>query len=202
MQTTNTTEQQIIDAARKIFMQKGLAGARMQDIADEAGINKAMLHYYYRSKDKLFDMVFQEALEQLLKRINMIFKGEMPFKEKVAAAVDHYITALTANPHLPIFIINELNQSPERIVERFVHAPDFPDIKMFMKEMLTEMEKGTIRKMNPMQLMMNTLSMCIFPFIAKPIISTVFRMDDQQYAALMEERKKSVTEFILMSLRP
>ncbi|SIN93257.1 TetR/AcrR family transcriptional regulator [Chitinophaga niabensis] len=202
MQTTNTTEQQIIDAAKKIFMQKGLAGARMQDIADEAGINKAMLHYYYRSKDKLFDMVFQEAMENLLKRINVIFKGEMAFEEKVAAAVDHYITFLSGNPHLPVFIINEINQNPDRIVERFVHAPDFPDIKQFMKEMLVEMEKGTIRKMNPMQLMMNMLSMCIFPFVARPLISNVFGMNDQQYSALMEERKKSVTEFILMSLRP
>lgn len=202
MQTTNTTEQQIIDAAKKIFMQKGLAGARMQDIADEAGINKAMLHYYYRSKDKLFDMVFQEAMENLLKRINIIFKGEMPFPEKVAAAVDHYITFLSGNPHLPVFVINEINQNPERIVERFVQAPDFPDIKQFMKEMLIEMEKGTIRKMNPMQLLMNTLSLCIFPFLAKPMLSNVFGMNDQQYAALMEVRKKSVTEFILMSLRP
>lgn len=202
MQTTNTTEQQIIDAAKKIFMQKGLAGARMQDIADEAGINKAMLHYYYRSKDKLFEMVFQEALEQLLTRINAIFTGDIPFKEKVAAAVDHYITSLSASPHLPIFIINELNQNPDRIVERFVHAPQFPDIRMFMQEMRTEMEKGTIRKMDPMQLMMNTLSMCVFPFIAKPIISNVFKMNDEQYSAVMEERKKSVTEFILMSLRP
>lgn len=202
MQTTNTTEQQIKEAAKKIFMQKGLAGARMQDIADEAGINKAMLHYYYRSKDKLFDIIFQEAMEQLLQRVNVIFTGEMPLQEKVAAAVDHYITFLSANPYLPIFIINELNQNPERIIERFVHAPQFPDIKKFMKEMLVEMEKGTIRKTNPMQIMINTLSMCIFPFVAKPIISNVFGMGDEQYRALMEERKKSVTEFILMSLRP
>lgn len=202
MQTINSTEHQIIEAARKIFIKKGLSGARMQDIADEAGINKAMLHYYYRSKDKLFDIIFQEAVDQMMARINSILKGNMPLNEKIAAAVENYITSLSENPYLPIFVFNEANQHPERLVERFVNTPKFPNVQQFMMEIVAEMEKGTIRRMPPHQLLINLISMCVFPFAAKPIVQSVFRLNDPQFAQLMEERKKVVTEFILMSLRP
>lgn len=202
MQTTNNTERQIIEAARKIFVKKGLSGARMQDIADEAGINKAMLHYYYRSKDKLFEIIFNEALEQLLTRINQVFSGDMPFQEKVAAAVDNYISTLSTNPYLPLFIINEINQNPNRLLERFRHSPMFPNVQKFIMHIQEEMENGRIRKMDPMQLLLNTLSMCIFPFTARPIIQGLFQKTDEDFSRLMEERKQSVTEFILMSLRP
>jgi AcrR family transcriptional regulator len=202
MQTLNTTEQQIIEAARKIFMHKGLSGARMQDIADEAGINKAMLHYYYRSKDKLFEIVFGEAIEQLLVRVNSVLAEPLPVEEKIARAVDHYISNMSENPYLPLFVLNELQQNPDRIVQRFVHAPLFPNVQLLIREIAAAMEAGTFKKLNPAQLMISIISMCIFPFAAKPLLQAAFSVNDVQFGMMMEERKKFVKDFVMQALRP
>ncbi|WP_346318114.1 TetR family transcriptional regulator [Chitinophaga sp. YIM B06452] len=202
MQTTNTTEQQIIEAARKIFMQRGLSGARMQDIADEAGINKAMLHYYYRSKEKLFEIVFGEAVQMLLGRVNAIFAGDMPWKEKIVAAVDNYITSISENPYLPLFVLHEINQNPDRMVQQFLHGPLFPNLRAFMLELAMEAEKGNIRKVDPLQLMISIISMCVFPFAAKPLLTGVFQMDPARFKTFIEERKKFVSSFVLHALEP
>lgn len=202
MQTTNTTEQQIIEAARKIFMHRGLSGARMQDIADEAGINKAMLHYYYRSKDKLFDIVLTEAVDQMLSRLNAVFSGDQALPEKIRSAVDNYITGISENPFLPLFVLNEINQNPHRIAERFLSAPNFPNIRGFAQQLMDGMEKGTLRRVDPIQLMISIISMCIFPFVAKPLLQAVFSVDDPAFRRFIEERKVFVTDFVLHALRP
>lgn len=202
MQTTNNTEQQIIEAARKIFMQKGLSGARMQDIADEAGINKAMLHYYYRSKDKLFEIVFAEAVQMLLGRINNIFIGDMPWKEKIVAVVDNYIASISENPYLPLFVLHEINQNPDRLVQQFLHGPLFPNLRAFMAQLAEEAAKGNIRKVDPLQLMISIISMCIFPFVAKPLLTGVFQLNPDAFGQFIEERKKFVSSFVLNALEP
>lgn len=202
MQTNNTTEQQIIAAARKIFVQKGLAGARMQDIADEAGINKAMLHYYYRSKDRLFEIVFEEAVGQLLSGVNDIFQADMTPREKIVAAVDHYITSLGRAPYLPLFVVHEISQNPERILQRFASTTLLPNIGLFLKELAVEMEQGRMRKVDPWQLMVSLISMCVFPFVGKPLLQAVFQVNDKTFAKMMEERKHFITDFVLTSLEP
>lgn len=202
MQTNNTTEQQIIAAARKIFVQKGLAGARMQDIADEAGINKAMLHYYYRSKDRLFEIVFEEAVGQLLSGVNDIFQADMTPREKIVAAVDHYITSLGRAPYLPLFVVHEISQNPERILQRFASTTLLPNIGLFLKELAVEMEQGRMRKVDPWQLMVSLISMCVFPFVGKPLLQAVFQVNDETFAKMMEERKHFITDFVLTSLEP
>lgn len=202
MQTNNTTEQQIIAAARKIFVQKGLAGARMQDIADEAGINKAMLHYYYRSKDRLFEIVFEEAVGQLLSGVNDIFQADMTPREKIIAAVDHYITSLGRAPYLPLFVVHEISQNPERILQRFASTTLLPNIGLFLKELAVEMEQGRMRKVDPWQLMVSLISMCVFPFVGKPLLQAVFQVNDKTFAKMMEERKHFITDFVLTSLEP
>lgn len=202
MQTTNSTEQQIIDAARKIFMHKGFSGARMQDIADEAGINKAMLHYYYRSKDKLFDMVFNEAVEKLLSRVSAVFTADLLLEDKIQGVIGSYISSIAENPYLPLFIMNEINQDPDRIIDRFVNTPSFPNIQEFMMMLNAEMDKGTIRRVNPVQLMISIVAMCVFPFVAKPLLKAVFKIGDPAFAQFIEERKAFVSSFVLSALRP
>ena len=111
----DSTEGKILDAAKKVFTKKGMYGARMQEIADEAGINKALLHYYFRSKDKLFDAIFHEAFHDFVPRAFKSFKSEMPFEDKLSLFVSNYIDIIIENPYLPLFIINEINQKPERL---------------------------------------------------------------------------------------
>ncbi|MGE7776614.1 TetR/AcrR family transcriptional regulator [Chitinophaga sp. NPDC101104] len=202
MQTTNTTEQQIIEAARKIFMHRGLTGARMQDIADEAGINKAMLHYYYRSKDKLFDIVFTEAVEMLLSRVSAIFTADLLLEDKIQSVIGSYIGSISENPYLPLFILNEINQNPDRIIQRFVNTPSFPNIQGFVMLLKEEMDNGRIRRVDPVQLMISVISMCVFPFVAKPLMKAVFKIDDERFKLFIEERKTFVSAFVLSALRP
>lgn len=202
MQSNNTTEQQIIAAARKIFIQKGLAGARMQDIADEAGINKAMLHYYYRSKDKLFEIVFDEAVGQLLSGVNDIFQADISPREKIIAAVEHYITSLNKAPYLPLFVVHEISQNPERILRKFADTALLPNMHLFLQDLAVEMQIGNMRRVDPWQLMVSLISMCVFPFVGKPLLQTIFKVNDKIFTKMMEERKQFVIDFVLKSLEP
>src|SRR5258706_4583523 len=105
-----TTEERILDAARKVFVRNGMSGARMQDIADEAGINKALLHYYFKNKRKLFEEIFMEAADELFPRINKIFRSEESLFVKIERFCDEYISVVLENPYLPLFVLNELSQ--------------------------------------------------------------------------------------------
>jgi len=202
MSTEKNTEEQIIEAAKKIFTKKGLAGARMQDIADEAGINKAMLHYYYRSKEKLFEIVFNEAINKVITSLNSILAAQMPFPEKIKAIIENYITALTANPQLPLFVLHEITQNPEMFIKELKSKVGFPNVTSFMREIVEAGEKGIIRKTSPIQLVMNIISMSVFPFVAKPLFQAVAEIDDVQFRMMMEDRKRALVEFILAALRP
>ena len=123
------TEQKILESARNIFHKKGLSGSRMQEIADKAGINKAMLHYYYSSKDKLFDAVFQEAIKRIFPELSKLLNEEMPLFEKIIYFSDKYISLLQQNVYLPSFVMNEMNQNPERFKKSFLKNVNIkPDI--------------------------------------------------------------------------
>lgn len=202
MAQERNTEEQIIAAAKKIFLQKGLAGARMQDIADEAGINKALLHYYYRSKDKLFEMVFDAALDKVISRLALIISTNMPLAEKIRTIAQVYIEGLSENPHLPLFILNELQQDPELLIRKFKARPNFPNLQHFLMEIAQAGEQGIIKKISPIQLLINILSLCVFPFAARPLLKGILGMDDVQFRLLIEERKQLVGDFIMKAIEP
>jgi AcrR family transcriptional regulator len=202
MSQEKSTEEQIIAAAKKIFIQKGLAGARMQDIADEAGINKALLHYYYRSKDKLFEIVFDEALVKVISRLASIIHTPMPLQDKIRQIVVNYVEGLSENPHLPLFILNELQQNPELMITKLKSTANFPNLQLFLEEVARAGEQGIIAKISPVQLLVNTLSLCVFPFVARPLLKGVLGIDDVQFRMMIEERKQLVSDFILKAIAP
>jgi AcrR family transcriptional regulator len=195
------TEALILEAARKVFLENGFDGTTMQMIANEAGINKALLHYYFRSKDRLFEGVFIEAFSQMIPNIMRIFFSEQPIQEKIRAWVDAYISALMKYPQIPQFILHELHRNPERIVEMIKSTGINPE--MIFAQAKQEMEKGTIKPMDPRQLIVNMLALCIFPFAARPMIQGfIFNNDTNAYDIFLENRKKEVTEFILNAIKP
>lgn len=202
MAQEKNTEELIIEAAKKVFVKRGLAGARMQEIADEAGINKAMLHYYYRSKDKLFEIVFNEAFSKVIGRLSEVIGQQMPLEEKIRAIVAHYITSIEETPYLPIFVLNEINQQPDMIVKRLSSFPGFLNVLGFMKEVVEGGKKGIIKEVSPVQLFLNIVSMCIFPFVARPLVQGILMQDNVQYNILIEERKTLVADVILSWLKP
>jgi TetR/AcrR family transcriptional regulator len=195
-----TTEDQILAAARKVFVEKGLAGARMQDIADEAGINKALLHYYFRSKDKLFEQIFQELATDFIPRINEIFNADVPLFDKIEMFCKAYIGRLMETPFIPLFVINEMNKQPDELINK-LWGKSKPDLQVLIKQVETAIRKKEIRKIEPLQLLMHMVSLCIFPFLARPMMERLSGSSGKAFNNLMKERIEEVPRFIIDSLK-
>jgi|SRR5690554_734091 len=196
---TQDTEEQIMDAAKEVFQKKGMDGARMQEIADKAGINKAMLHYYYRSKQLLFEAVFNSAFSLVAPQINKILNDDSSIEEKVKGFTYNYISFMAKHPYLPNFIIQELNRNP-KFFEKLQSNAAFPSLDKFEKQVAVEVEQGILKPIDGKQLFVNIISLNVFPFVATPLIKGLLRVDDKGFKSLVEERKTMVSEFIIASI--
>lgn len=194
------TEGQILEAAKNIFQTKGMDGARMQEIADSAGINKAMLHYYYRNKQLLFEAVFNNAFSLLAPQLNAILNDDSSIIEKIKSFTSNYITFVIKHPYLPNFIIQELNRNPDFILKMRENI-DFPNTEKFKKQVRLEIEKGIIKPIKGEQLFIHIMALNVFPFIAKPLIQTLIGVEDQEYQQMIEDRKTEVADFIINSIK-
>lgn len=202
--SNNLTEKAILEAAMKVFTHKGYAAARMDDIAKEANINRALLHYYFRSKDKMFDLIFEQKVKDFFSGLGQILFSDKKLEEVIRAMVKHEITLIGANPYLPIFILQELQQSPERLLVYAQNAGMSPHLvlKRFSVLVKEAVKENKIREIEPGQLLVNIMSLCIYPVVAKPIIKTVLELDDASFHKMMTKRIESVSEFIMLSLKP
>jgi TetR/AcrR family transcriptional regulator len=193
-------EEKILVAARKVFIAKGMSGARMQDIADEAGINKALLHYYFRTKEQLFETIFKEVMGNLVPRIKSILLSDLTLYEKIEQFCDQYIGIISQNPYLPIFILNELHKQPSLMITK-MFGGELPDLHKFTAQVEKEVKAGKIKPISPVHLIMNMMSLCVFPFLGKPLLSTILGMDALQFQLAMEQRKKAIPQFIFDAIR-
>ena len=159
------TENQILIAAREVFITKGFEGARMQEIADHAGINKALLHYYFRSKEKLFEAVFSEVASNLFPAMKQMLEAELELKEKITLFIRIYLKALEENPFIPAFILNTLNTNPDSFLKYIKKAGLNP--RLLQKQIDDEVVRGIIRAIKAEHLLINIVAMCIFPFVAR-----------------------------------
>jgi len=196
----NTTEERILESSRQIFQAKGLQGARMQEIADKAGINKAMLHYYYRSKELLFEAVFEEAANRIFPKIVEFLNTDYPLFEKIEHFVDYYLSFLLENKYMPAFVLNELNQNPERLVKLMSDKGIFKQDK-FIEQINKAIKDELIIPIDPRQLITNIISMSIFPFAGRPILMGIFKLDEESYYQFIESRKKEVPKFIINAIK-
>lgn len=198
--TNLDTEGQILEAAKDVFQQKGMDGARMQEIANKAGINKAMLHYYYRSKQLLFEAVFSNAFALLAPQLNKILNSDSPIEEKVRDFTHNYISFIAKHPYLPNFIIQELNRNP-KFLEKIQQSAAFPSLDKFKAQVASEVEQGILKPTNGEQLFINIISLNIFPFVATPLIKGLLKVDDKGFEQIMDQRKIAVSEFIINSIK-
>jgi TetR/AcrR family transcriptional regulator len=196
MVESSDTEERILDAAHAVFLRRGTAGARMQEVADEAGVNKALLHYYFRSKDRL-----ARAMELL--------GSEATLEEKVRGIVALEVDVLRANPFLPGFVLSELTHHPERIRRLFETVLGTELGRMGERvrgrigdQLAAGAEAGRLRPMTPEAFLMNLISMVIFPFAARPLLTVLMGVDDGEFDGLMARRKESLPEFFLNAMRP
>jgi TetR/AcrR family transcriptional regulator len=202
------TEQRILDAAHAVFMRRGTAGARTQEIADEAGVNKALLHYYFRSKDRLAAAVFERAARQLMPPVIAALASDDPLEQKVRRVVQLELETLSRMPFLPGYLISEAHHHPERLQQMVAAATGAasgfarPVIARLQAQLDAGAAEGTLRPMRAEQFALNLLSLCIFPFAARPILSAAMGLEASHFDALIEERKTMLPEFFMAGLRP
>lgn len=194
------TEARIIEAAKAVFQEKGFDGARMQEIADKAEINKALLHYYFRSKEKLFDSIFQDALLDFVPEISIIFLTSGTIEDKIKAFVEKYIDLIMQNPLLPQFVLKELNRNPKAFVDMMKTRGAKPE--MLIMFLSNQLQSEGYKNVDPVHLFVNTIGLCIFPFVGRPILQgIIFQEDEEKFEEFLKERKTAVTDFIIKYLK-
>ncbi|MEY4133695.1 MAG: hypothetical protein RL386_45 [Bacteroidota bacterium] len=197
-----STEEKILEAARELFADRGYSGVRMREIAARAGINKGLLHYYFRNKEALFISVFKESFSRFSRKLNDIMASEQKLPDKIDTIVEEYMSLLIANPNLPGFIISELHTNTAAFVGEIMSLPDRPDPSLLVMQLHLEAQMGRIRPNDPFHTVLHILSICAFPFVAKPIFQRIARLDDEGYLQLMQQRKAAIKDFIRNALVP
>lgn len=195
-----TTEEKIITAAREVFIQKGMDGARMQEIADRAEINKALLHYYFRSKDKLFTKVFEDVFSNVLEMFDRIFSAETESLDAfLELFVTNYINLIRQKPFIVQFVLHELSQNPDRVAGIIRSSKIDPG--KIISLISHDPENIALQVLDPIHVMVNILSMCIFPFLARPIIKGVlFSGSDTEFESFLDLRAEQVLAFVRLAI--
>ena len=195
-------EEIILKAASEIFMEKGYDGARMQEIADKAGLNKALLHYYYRSKDKLFRAVFNKVFQRLMDGLVSVFEENMSIFDTIRIFFKEHQEVLITYRHLPIFILNELQRDPNIVVDMFDTSRLENVRNTFLHRIEKEKEEGIIlQSVQPMELFINVLSLCVFPYAAKPLLSPIIGLNEAAFFDMMQARKDGLADFVIQSIK-
>ena len=195
------TEEIIFEAATEEFIHKGMDGARMQEIADRAGINKALLHYYYRSKEKLFNAVFEKLSGQIFKKFAPVLDDNLSFEEKIRFFYREHLEILRKNPRLPAFILNEMNRNPEWM-KKLILKIDIPKVWERLESLHKEdFERYHITRDNFPQLMTSIVALSVFPFAARGIFSTILESMGYDFDDYIEKRKIYAADFVINALR-
>jgi AcrR family transcriptional regulator len=203
MELNTDTEQKILDAASEIFLKKGHDGARMQEIADRAGINKALLHYYFRSKQKLFKTVFKKEAKSML---TSIFGSLLPsddFKEFLEKFITSYINNVSSRKNILRFILWEIDKSSEEVASWFFEAFEesgYPGNPLILR-VKKAIEDGEIRQVDPRNFVLSLLGMCVFPLIAEPMLKHLLPGFSSESPDFAKERTKAIIDLIYSDLK-
>lgn len=203
----NNTEEKILASAKRIFFQKGLKGARMQEIADDAEVNKAMLHYYFRSKERLFEKVFQDSIAHVTPRVTEVFLEEsVSFRAKIGRLVGLLVDLFAEEPFLSNFFANELARNPDKIFDLVLDIEGGAIgqiIPILNQQILEAIEAGKVKStIRPAELMLNIFSLCLLPMLSKGLVQRTLGIDDDHMDRFMQKRKRTVTQFVLDAIRP
>jgi TetR/AcrR family transcriptional regulator len=198
----SSTEEKILEAAKNVFMKYGLYGARMQDIADTAGINKALLHYYFRSKEKLFDKVFEGALQKYFQQMDVFADTTLPIKERIFRYIDNITDFLSEYPQMTMFIIKEISINPEMFKEKVQAIKKTKPVVRLIPVLEEEMAAGKIKKIDPVMFMINLHSLCTYPFLGMPLFRHAIKSHGKDFEKefSIAKLKQSAKNFVEHSL--
>jgi AcrR family transcriptional regulator len=201
-----STREKIKAAATEIFLEKGYAAARMQEIADRAGANKAMIFYYFRSKDALFEAIIHEAFTDLFRLFSSFLEvEEMPFEQLIPRLVHLHLQFLSENAHLPKMMARELhsgNPIPQLVLAQMINGAGRQNIRHLQDKLQQAIDKGHVRNMDAKHVLWNIIALNLFNFIAEPVLSTIFPEEYKNRALLLEKREKAIVEMVLYGLLP
>lgn len=199
------TEEQIKQAARIVFQREGFAGARMQAIADEAGINKMMLHYYFRSKQHLFDVIFEEDYHTHMAPLGVILRNPaLHVEEQITTFARRYHETMIANPRFPLFMVHEFTKNPQRLLELVqkvlpvseTENPAHPGLSAttFMDQIDEGIRQQNYNAINARHLAVSFLGMCMYPFTSRILVQTAYQIADEEYTTFLRERIDEVID--------
>jgi AcrR family transcriptional regulator len=198
-----STKDTILDAAKEVFMQKGYSGTRTQEIADKAGINKAMLHYYFGNKEKLFQVILTEATQLIAPMVVRSLSSDKDINGKLEDLVTNHVAILLDRPHLPMFVMHELSQNQGAFLTEMVDRHKVEPVMLaFFQQVQEAGESGKIRKVDPVHLLVNVISMTVFPFIMRPMVTRIAEIPKSGYRSVLEQRVSEIIEFVQAALRP
>ena len=204
------TERRILDAAHAVFVRRGTAGARMQEIAAAARVNQALLHYYFRSKEQLARAAFERAAAQLMPAVIRVMASAAALEEKVAQVVGLELDHLSRAPYLPGYIIGEVAHHPERagqLIAAMTRGLTPEDIRprvfgTLRRQIDARVAAGAMRRMTAESFMVNLIALCIFPFAARPMLQAMLGLDEDGFNRFIARRRRDLVDFFLGALRP
>jgi len=200
MKYNKNTSERILEAAFSEFEEKGYYGARMQAIADKAGMNKALLHYYFKSKDALFELVVAQALRLVIPKVLGSFDEKLNILEIIKRFIAVYIDMIIKYPHIPGFLIHEISYNPQRLLS-FSNTENL-NLDMVKQRLQKEIDEGNIIQITPEQLIVNIIGLCVFPFAAKPlVIGLVLDGQDKNFDEFVKQRKTQVADFVVNAIK-
>jgi AcrR family transcriptional regulator len=196
-------EEKILEAAEKLFLDKGFALTTTTEIAKEAGCNQALVHYYFRTKEKLFQKIFEAKLTLFASAFFSVNQQGGTFEERLARKIEAHFDMLAKNPKLPLLLINELTLHPERLTEIKASMSAIPIsiLHSLESDLKAEIEKGTIRPITIFDLIVNIVSLNVFLFVARPIVNTILDLTEDESEKMIADRRREIVETILRSLK-
>lgn len=190
----DATHELIIDTAKNLFFKEGKFNATTQEIADAAGVNRTLINYYFRSRNALFDLIFEEGKKEDERRQKMIVLSDLPIREKLELFIDYFLAQAKTYPYREVYMLTQMIKDEFCVYDKKEHIKYMTE--KFYVELEQEMEKGTIQKMEPIQFMLNFISMLIFPVAMRPFLQNNFELDDKKYDRLLSERKEIILQTI------
>lgn len=194
------SESKIKEAARRVFLAQGYEGAKMRQIAEEASVNLAMINYYFRTKEQLFQNIYAETFAEFVGQMAVMINEPTPLEVKIWNIVDRYTDFMLANPLIPSFIISQ-QEANDGAFFKEINARGFIEKSVFKQQLVEEAEKGNIRPIEPLQLIVTLLGNIVFPIVARPVVSYVGDLGDEGFQEFMKSRKQIVPEMIMAYLK-
>lgn len=194
-------QQRIFETAEMLFVENGYKSTSIRDIATQSGVNIAMINYYYHSKLNLFEIIFENIFDLFAKRLLPILQSDLDFFELLEQWIDSYFEILIEHPHIPSFILNEVNQNPDKLIKKIKDKGTSEIYAKLKNRIEAEIEKKTIKALPPESVLLNILSLCLFPFIFGKLVLAFNNVDKSEYVALLSKHKQIIIQSVTDILR-